>query len=119
MKSIVIVAAILASALGYTGAAHAYSQEEVNMFAPPETSAKFLSAVSPSFSPREVSHAPGQLPTIFSIFGSACQSINAATSSPATSFNAATISATLTDSPGKFTTGHTPSAACSSSQPAI
>jgi hypothetical protein len=51
MKSIVIVAAILASALGYTGAAHAYSQEEVNMFAPPENTAKSAVAkVVPSVS---------------------------------------------------------------------
>src|SRR5476649_54702 len=83
------------------------------------TSLKLRSAASPSFSPRSVSHAPGQLPTIFSIFGSGCQSISAATSSPATSFSASTISVTLTESPGMLTTGHVPSSACSSSQPAI
>jgi hypothetical protein len=40
MKPIVVIAALFASALGYSGAAHAYSQEEVNMFAPPEDMAK-------------------------------------------------------------------------------
>jgi hypothetical protein len=40
MKPIVVIAALFASALGYSGVAHAYSQEEVNMFAPAEDTAK-------------------------------------------------------------------------------
>ena len=40
MKPIVLIAALFASALGYSVGAHAYSQEEVNMFAPPEDTVK-------------------------------------------------------------------------------
>ena len=68
------------------------------MYAPMMLS-KSASPLNPSARALEVSHAPGQLPTMRSIAGSRSQPIRAATSFPATRSSAATISRALTEIP--------------------